>query len=62
LDVTSPEPLPLDHKLLKLKNCVILPHIGSAETNCRKKMVEISIHNLIEYFDNKSMISQINVN
>ncbi|CAF1605222.1 unnamed protein product, partial [Didymodactylos carnosus] len=55
-------PLPLDHKSLKLKNCVILPHIGSAETNCRKKMVEISIHNLIEYFDNKSIISQINVN
>jgi len=31
LDVTSPEPLPTDHPLFKLKNCVIIPHIGSAE-------------------------------
>jgi phosphoglycerate dehydrogenase-like enzyme len=28
LDVTSPEPLPTNHKLLTLNNCVILPHIG----------------------------------
>nr|XP_018906679.1 PREDICTED: glyoxylate reductase/hydroxypyruvate reductase-like [Bemisia tabaci] len=30
LDVTSPEPLPLDHPLHTLKNCVILPHMGDA--------------------------------
>ena len=28
LDVTTPEPLPTDHKLLTLSNCVILPHVG----------------------------------
>jgi glyoxylate/hydroxypyruvate reductase len=28
LDVTTPEPLPTDHKLLTLPNCVVLPHIG----------------------------------
>ena len=28
LDVTTPEPLPTDHPLFKLENCVILPHIG----------------------------------
>jgi glyoxylate/hydroxypyruvate reductase len=30
LDVTTPEPLPLDHPLLHLINCVVLPYIGSA--------------------------------
>nr|XP_018896018.1 PREDICTED: glyoxylate reductase/hydroxypyruvate reductase-like [Bemisia tabaci] len=29
LDVMSPEPLPQDHPLQKLDNCVLLPHIGS---------------------------------
>lgn len=28
LDVTVPEPIPTDHKLLSLSNCYILPHIG----------------------------------
>ncbi|XP_010003838.1 PREDICTED: glyoxylate reductase/hydroxypyruvate reductase [Chaetura pelagica] len=35
LDVTTPEPLPTNHPLLSLKNCVILPHIGS-DTALRK--------------------------
>ncbi len=28
LDVTDPEPLPTDHPLWKLKNCLIAPHVG----------------------------------
>ncbi len=30
LDVTDPEPLPASHPLLKLDNCIVLPHIASA--------------------------------
>src|SRR6516162_9758270 len=30
LDVTEPEPLPPDHELYKLPNCIIVPHIASA--------------------------------
>ncbi len=30
LDVTDPEPLPSDHPLWKLHNCIITPHIGGA--------------------------------
>ena len=30
LDVTEPEPLPAAHPLYSLPNCLILPHIGSA--------------------------------
>uniref|UniRef100_K7F5U5 Glyoxylate reductase/hydroxypyruvate reductase n=1 Tax=Pelodiscus sinensis TaxID=13735 RepID=K7F5U5_PELSI len=47
LDVTSPEPLPTDHPLLSLKNCVILPHIGSATFATRSAMAVQAAHNLL---------------
>ncbi|CAF1048856.1 unnamed protein product [Didymodactylos carnosus] len=51
LDVTVPEPLPPTHKLLTLKNCLILPHIGSADVTTRMKMAQISVDNLCNYFE-----------
>jgi len=47
LDVTTPEPLPTDHPLLTLPNCVILPHIGSASIATRTKMALIAAENVI---------------
>ncbi|MEM7530878.1 MAG: D-glycerate dehydrogenase [Chloroflexota bacterium] len=47
LDVTTPEPLPTDHPLLTLKNCVILPHIGSASIATRTNMALIAAENVI---------------
>jgi len=47
LDVTTPEPLPADHELLTLPNCVILPHIGSASIATRTKMALMAADNLI---------------
>ena len=55
LDVTTPEPLPLDSPLLTLKNCLILPHIGSASEGCRMKMAEMTIDNIINGLDNTPM-------
>jgi phosphoglycerate dehydrogenase-like enzyme len=47
LDVTTPEPLPPDHPLLRLPNCVVLPHIGSATIATREKMALMAAENLI---------------
>lgn len=47
LDVTDPEPLPPDHPLFKLPNCLIVPHIGSATRNTRKHMALRACENLL---------------
>lgn len=46
LDVTEPEPLPRDHRLLRLANVVIAPHLGSASWQTRRRMAEMSLENL----------------
>jgi len=46
LDVTDPEPLPPDHPLFKLDNCLITPHIGSATHHTRRSMAKIALQNL----------------
>ena len=47
LDVTDPEPLPADHPLVSLPNCIVVPHIASASAVTRGKMAEIAARNLI---------------
>ncbi len=47
IDVTDPEPLPPDNELFSLKNCLVVPHIGSATWNTRRKMAERACENLL---------------
>ncbi len=47
LDVTEPEPIPLDSPLLTLRNCLIVPHIASASVATRAKMAQMAAANLI---------------
>jgi glyoxylate reductase len=47
LDVTDPEPLPPTHPLYSLPNCLIVPHIGSATRQTRRKMAELACSNLL---------------
>ena len=47
LDVTDPEPLPADHKLLALPNLIVAPHIASATVKSRNLMAERAVRNLV---------------
>ena len=47
LDVTDPEPLPMDSPLLELENCLIVPHLGSASKHTRDMMSFLAAQNLI---------------
>lgn len=47
LDVTDPEPLPMDSPLLKLDNCIIVPHLGSASQKTREQMALLAAQNLL---------------
>ncbi len=47
LDVTDPEPLPIDHPLLDAPNCVVIPHLGSASVKTREEMAELAARNVI---------------
>lgn len=47
LDVTDPEPLPMNSPLLTLENCIIAPHIASASEKTRDDMARLAANNLI---------------
>jgi glyoxylate reductase len=47
LDVTDPEPLPVDHPLVGLDNCLVVPHIASASRATRGKMASMAAANLL---------------
>jgi glyoxylate reductase len=47
LDVTDPEPIPVDDPLVRLPNCLIVPHIASASRATRGRMAEMAAANLL---------------
>jgi lactate dehydrogenase-like 2-hydroxyacid dehydrogenase len=47
LDVTDPEPIPMDDRLVGRDDCLIVPHIASATGATRGKMAAMAAANLI---------------
>jgi glyoxylate reductase len=47
IDVSDPEPLPMDSPLLELDNLIVCPHIASASTTTRENMSLIAAGNLL---------------
>lgn len=57
LDVTDPEPLPEDHRLWRLKNAVITPHISGSFSlpETFDRIVRISADNLDAYMNGRKL-------
>ena len=60
LDVFEREPLPKHNKLLKLKNVILLPHLGSATVQTRNQMSEVAALNLHNILSNKKPLFLVN--
>jgi glyoxylate reductase len=60
LDVTDPEPLPPEHPLYNLPNCLITPHIGSATWNTRRRMAELACQNLLAGLEGRKLAHCVN--
>ena len=59
LDVTDPEPIPADHSLVTMPNCLVVPHIASASTRTRHRMAERTVDNLIAALTGAEMPSEL---
>ena len=60
LDVTEPEPLPADHRLLTLENVIIMPHLGSASTIARDMMAWKAARNLLAGLNGERLPNCVN--
>ena len=58
LDVFNNEPN-LDKRYLKLDNCFVLPHIGSATHETRLAMSIMAVDNIYCFFNKKPLISEV---
>jgi len=47
LDITDPEPLPKGHPLLSMKNCIVLPHLGTNTAEARLAMAIDTAKNIL---------------
>lgn len=60
LDVTEPEPLPADHPLVHMPNCIVVPHIASASVATRTKMALMAAENLIAGVQGQPLPTPVN--
>ena len=59
LDVFEDEPIGKSNDLVKLKNVVLVPHIGSSTSETRRTMAEITVKNLILGLNNKKLVYSV---
>ena len=60
LDVTDPEPLPPEHELYDLENCLVTPHIGSATQQTRRTMAALAVDNVLAGLKGKRLPHPVN--
>ncbi|SRR5579871_408962 len=60
LDVTNPEPMRADNKLLQMPNVAVLPHIGSATEETRNAMATLAAENIDAASKGKRLLHAVN--
>ena len=61
MDVTMPEPLPGDHKLLTLPNVTVTPHMASATVETRDAMALLTVDNILAGLKGEAMPAQVKI-
>lgn len=61
LDVTDPEPLPAEHELVQLDNCLVVPHVASASVATRTRMATLAAENLIAVLTGEPPLTPVTV-
>uniref|UniRef100_A0A034WGL3 Glyoxylate reductase/hydroxypyruvate reductase n=1 Tax=Bactrocera dorsalis TaxID=27457 RepID=A0A034WGL3_BACDO len=56
LDVMTPEALPADDPLMKLPNCVVIPHLGTQTMQTTSEMALTAANNILNAFEGKPMV------
>jgi phosphoglycerate dehydrogenase-like enzyme len=61
LDVTDPEPLPADHPLWSLPNCIITPHVGNTPEMARPLLAERVTENVRRFARGEDLLGRVDV-
>ena len=61
LDVTSPEPLPDEHPLWTLENCLITPHVGNTPEMGIALLAERVAENVRRFGSGADLLGPVNV-
>lgn len=61
LDVTDPEPLPNDHPLWSLPNCIITPHVGNTPEMAKPLLAERVTDNVRRFARGEELIGVVDV-
>lgn len=61
MDVTDPEPLPGEHKLLSLENVTVTPHMASATKETRDAMARLTAENILAGLKGEALPAQVPV-
>ncbi len=59
LDVTTPEPLPVDHPLRALHHCHITPHLAGGHQYEPERLIRHFLTNLRYFLDGKPMLNRV---
>jgi D-3-phosphoglycerate dehydrogenase / 2-oxoglutarate reductase len=60
LDVCDPEPIPVEHPLLKMANVIVAPHIASASPTAVKKLRESAAHLAVKALQGEPLPNVVN--